>query len=52
MEVVHHRDHNALNNAQENLEMWPSNGSHKAAEHGRVVPGATCRWLPRSTPDP
>ena len=51
-EVVHHRDHDPTNNDRTNLEVWPSNGSHKAAEHGRLVPGATCRWLPRSTPAP
>lgn len=50
-EVVHHRDHDALNNAPTNLELWPSNGSHKAAEHGRVVPGAASRWRPRSSAD-
>lgn len=49
-EVVHHRDHDPLNNDPANLELWPSNGSHKAAEHGRVVPGVTCLWRPRSTP--
>lgn len=47
-EVVHHLDHEPLNNPPSNLELWPSNGSHKAAEHGRLVPGATNRWLPRS----
>jgi hypothetical protein len=51
-EVVHHLDHDPSNNTPGNLELWPSNGSHKAAEHGRVVPGATCRLLPRSTPAP
>jgi hypothetical protein len=48
-EVVHHRDHDPANNARSNLELWPSNGSHKAAEHGRVVPGVANRWLPRSS---
>jgi len=48
-EVVHHLDHYPANNAPTNLEMWPSNGSHKAAEHGRVVPGVANRWLPRSS---
>jgi hypothetical protein len=47
-EVVHHRDHDPLNNAPSTIELWPSNGSHKAAEHGRVVPGVTNRWRPRS----
>jgi endogenous inhibitor of DNA gyrase (YacG/DUF329 family) len=51
-EVVHHLDHDPLNNTPTNLELWPSNGSHKAAEHGRVVPGAANRWLPRSSADP
>jgi hypothetical protein len=46
-EVVHHRDHNPLNNDPANLELWPSNGSHKAAEHGRVAQGVTNRLLPR-----
>lgn len=46
-EVVHHRDHNPANNAPDNLELWPSNGSHKAAEHGRFVSGAACRFSPR-----
>jgi hypothetical protein len=48
-EVVHHRDHDPANNTPSNLELWPSNGSHKAAEHGRVVPGVANRWLPRSS---
>lgn len=48
-EVVHHLDHDPTNNALANLELWPSNGSHKAAEHGRVVPGAANRWPPRSS---
>lgn len=47
-EVVHHIDHNPANNSPTNLELWPSNGSHKAAEHGRVVPGVANRLLPRS----
>lgn len=51
-EVVHHLDHDPSNNSPTNLELWPSNGSHKAAEHGRLVPGATCRLSRRSTPDP
>ena len=49
-EVVHHLDHDPTRNAPSNLELWPSNGSHKAAEHGRLVSGAVNRWLPRSTP--
>jgi hypothetical protein len=43
VEVVHHRDHVTRNNDPANLELWPSNGSHKAAEHGRFVIGATNR---------
>jgi hypothetical protein len=39
-ECVHHIDHNPLNNARENLEMWPCNRTHKLAEHGRPVDGA------------
>ena len=46
-EVVHHLDHDPTNNAPSNLELWPSNGSHKAAEHGRVVPGVANLWRPR-----
>lgn len=45
-EVVHHLDHNPANNDPGNLELWPTNGSHKAFEHGRIVPGAACRWFP------
>lgn len=45
-ECVHHIDHNPLNNARKNLELWPDNRSHKLAEHGRFVEGATCRWFP------
>jgi len=51
-EVVHHIDHDPLNNDPANLELWPSNGSHKAAEHGRVVPGAANRLSLRSSPAP
>ncbi len=51
-EVVHHLDHKPANNAPTNLDLWPSNGSHKAAEHGRVVPGVANRWLPRSSAVP
>lgn len=46
-EVVHHRDHVTRNNDPGNLELWPSNGTHKAAEHGRYVIGAANRWSPR-----
>jgi len=42
-EVVHHVDHNPLNNARANLELWPDNRSHKLWEHGRFVEGAACR---------
>jgi hypothetical protein len=42
-EVVHHRDHVTRNNAPGNLELWPSNASHKAAEGGRLVIGAANR---------
>jgi hypothetical protein len=42
-ECVHHRDHNPLNNAATNLELWPTNGSHKMGEVGRVAIGAACR---------
>lgn len=47
-EVVHHVDHDPTNNDPGNLELYPSNGSHKAAEHGRLAPGVTNRWHPRS----
>jgi len=43
-EVVHHVDHNPLNNAdRKNLELWPDNRSHKLWEHGRFVEGAANR---------
>ena len=45
-EVVHHRDHDPTNNAPSNLELWPDNRSHKAAEHGRVVAGVANRLSP------
>ena len=38
-EVVNHLDHTPSNNLLANLELWPSNASHKMAEHGRCVPG-------------
>lgn len=34
-EVVHHRDHNTRNNADENLELFASNGLHKRVEAQR-----------------
>jgi hypothetical protein len=43
VECVHHVDHNPLNNARSNLELWPCNRSHKMAEHGRFVVGAANR---------
>lgn len=46
-EVVHHVDHNPLNNASNNLELWPTNQAHKLWEHGRFVPDAVCRWYPK-----
>jgi hypothetical protein len=42
-ECVHHIDHKPLNNIRTNLELWPDNRSHKAAEHGRCVEGAANR---------
>lgn len=48
-EVVHHIDHNPMRNARENLELWPTNGAHKLAEHGRFVEGVACRWFPRDS---
>lgn len=46
-EVVHHLDHNTRNNHINNLELWPTNGSHKAAEHGRCVSGAANLYCPK-----
>src|SRR5690606_10549411 len=46
-EVVHHIDHDPQNNSLDNLELWPTNSSHKLAEHGRLAVGAACRWFPR-----
>src|ERR1039458_665752 len=43
VECVHHIDHQPLNNARTNLELWPCNRSHKSAEHGIVVEGAANR---------
>ena len=43
-EVVHHRDHDPTHNSPGNLELWPTNGSHKMAEAGRIAIGAACRW--------
>jgi hypothetical protein len=45
-ECVHHIDHNPLNNARENLELWPCNRTHKLAEHGRPVDGAANLLFP------
>jgi hypothetical protein len=39
-EVVHHIDHNPLNNDPSNLELWPDNRLHKLAEAGAYVIGA------------
>jgi hypothetical protein len=41
-EVVHHLDHDPLNNALSNLELWPTNQAHKLAEHGRPVGNVAC----------
>jgi hypothetical protein len=43
IEVVHHADHEPLNNHPSNLELWPDNRSHKMAEHGRIAEGAANR---------
>lgn len=45
-EVVHHLDHNPLNNDPMNLELYTSNRAHKLAEHGRLVPSAGRRLYP------
>jgi hypothetical protein len=50
-EVVNHIDHNPSNNDPSNLEMYPSNGSHKKAEWGVIATGAANRLLPRTIPD-
>lgn len=39
-EVVHHLNHDPLDNRRSNLELWPDNRSHKLAEAGRCVPAA------------
>jgi hypothetical protein len=49
VEVVHHLDHDPQNNSPENLELWPSNQSHKLAEHGRFAIGVACRWFPKDS---
>lgn len=51
-EVVHHKDHNPTNNSRSNLELWPSNQSHKAAEHGHFAPGVANRWFPMGSAPP
>lgn len=43
-EVVHHLDHNPSNNNPKNLELWPTNGSHKKAEFGKIVIGVANLW--------
>ena len=43
IEVVHHIDHDPQNNADTNLELWPTNQDHKLWEGGRFVPGVACR---------
>ncbi len=43
VEVVHHLDHNPLNNQPSNLELWPDNRSHKIAEWGGYAVGAVNR---------
>ncbi len=41
-EVVHHRDGDKANNAIDNLELWPTNGTHMSHEHGNLPVGACC----------
>ena len=43
-EVVHHRDHNKLNNSPENLEVI-TQGKHMR-RHGLGIPGVTPWWKP------
>lgn len=45
-EVVNHKDHSPSNNAPENLELWPDNGSHKRGERGRFIDGVANRLSP------
>lgn len=40
------RDHDPLNNAPPNLELWPTNRDHKLGEHGRFVDGVANLWCP------
>ncbi len=34
-EIVHHRDHDTMNNSDENLELFANNQEHKRTEHRR-----------------
>ena len=42
-ECVHHHDHDPLNNAPTNLELWPTNQAHKLGEFGRFAEGVANR---------
>lgn len=46
-EVVHHVDHNPLNNSLANLELWPCNRTHKLAEHGKYIDGCSNALRPK-----
>lgn len=35
-EVVHHKNHDPLDNRPENLELFPDNGTHKREEWRRI----------------
>ncbi|MGZ8317494.1 MAG: HNH endonuclease [Telluria sp.] len=41
-EVVHHIDHNATNNAIQNLMLFATNAEHKAFEHGAAIKPLWC----------
>ncbi len=43
VETVHHLDHDPLNNARTNLQLWPTNRDHKLWEWGRFVSGVANR---------
>lgn len=46
-EVVHHIDHDTLNNAAENLRLYASRGEHLAQEHSADGVAARMRSYPR-----
>lgn len=48
-EVVHHEDHNALNNAPENLRLFASNKEHKLYEANGSPAPSWCGSSPSAT---